>query len=123
MSTIVLKTERLQLRSMNKNDMKNIMEIFSDPEAMSTILNKKNKKQTLEWIDWTLDNYDKYGVGLWIVENRETGEFLGQCGIVPQEVEGVLEIEIGYLFARRAWGKGYATESAMACKKNMDLSK
>ncbi len=34
MSTIVLKTERLQLRSMNKNDMKNIMEIFSDPEAM-----------------------------------------------------------------------------------------
>lgn len=71
----------------------------------------------MDWIDWTLGNYERHGTGLWIVENKGTGEFLGQCGIVPQEVEGVSEMEIGYLFARRAWGNGYATEAAAACKR------
>lgn len=77
----------------------------------------KNENETREWIDWTLNNYAKYGVGLWIVEDKATGDFLGQCGIVPQEVDGEIKMEIGFLFVRRAWGKGYATEAATACKK------
>jgi RimJ/RimL family protein N-acetyltransferase len=117
MSTPVISTERLILRKMNKDDVEHLMQIFSDPEAMKYYPATKDEKQTMEWIDWTLGNYAKYGVGLWIVENKETGEFLGQCGIVPQGVDGVTEMEIGYLFARRVWGKGYATEAAIACKK------
>ncbi|MGM0923429.1 MAG: GNAT family N-acetyltransferase [Bacillota bacterium] len=116
MNTSVLSTERLNLRKMKKDDVKNLMGIFSDPEAMRYYPSTKDEKQTIEWIDWTLDNYAKYGVGLWIVEDKETGEFLGQCGIVPQEVDGEIEMEIGYLFVRRVWGNGYATESALACK-------
>lgn len=87
----------------------------------------KNESETMEWIKWTQKNYEEYGVGLWIVEDKVTGEFLGQCGIVPQEVEGVTEMEIGYLFVRRFWGKGYATEAALACKnygfERLNLSK
>lgn len=117
MNNFVLSTKRLNLRKMNKHDVKNLMEIFSDPEAMRYYPSTKDEKQTLEWIEWTLNNYIKYGTGLWIVEDKQTGDFLGQCGIVPQEVDNVIEMEIGYLFAKRVWGNGYATEAAIACKK------
>lgn len=116
MDNSVMKTERLILRRMTKDDTKNLMEIFSDPVAMRYYPSTKGEGETLEWIEWTKKNYDQYGVGLWIVEDKVTGEFLGQCGIVPQEVDGVIEMEIGYLFVRRVWGNGYATEAALACK-------
>lgn len=116
MDNPVICTERLILRRMTKDDTGNLMEIFSDPVAMRYYPSTKNDSETMEWIKWTLKNYDEYGVGLWIVEDKVTGEFLGQCGIVPQEVDGVMEMEIGYLFVRRVWGKGYATEAALACK-------
>ncbi|WP_243355243.1 GNAT family N-acetyltransferase [Bacillus litorisediminis] len=117
MGTYILITDRLKLREMTKNDVQNLMEIFSDPVAMKYYPSTKDEKETMSWIEWTLNNYKNYGVGLWIVEHKETGQFLGQCGIVPQEVDGKIEMEIGYLFVRREWGKGYATEAAAACKK------
>lgn len=116
MAAPVLSTERLRLRKMSSDDVELLMEIFSDPEAMKYYPSTKDEEQTMKWIDWTLTNYEEHGVGLWIVENKRTGEFLGQCGIVPQEVEGTTAMEIGYLFARRVWGNGYAAEAALACK-------
>ncbi|WP_257958548.1 GNAT family N-acetyltransferase [Bacillus sp. V3-13] len=114
---MILSTERLNLRKMNKDDVQNLMEIFADPEAMKYYPSTKDEQGTIEWIEWTLNNYSLHGTGLWIAENKETGEFLGQCGIVPQDIDGTIQMEIGYLFARRHWGNGYATEAASACKK------
>lgn len=116
MSTVIMSTERLALRKMRKDDVNHLLEIFSDPVAMKYYPSTKDEQAANEWIDWTLNNYEKFGVGLWIVEEKGTGEFLGQCGIVPQEIEGTIEMEIGYLFVRHKWGKGYATEAALACK-------
>ncbi len=74
------------------------------------------KVRQKKWIHWQLDLYQQTGAGLWIVEEKETKTFLGQCGLVPQHIDGKDEIEIGYLFARHAWGNGYATEAASACR-------
>ena len=41
---------------------------------------------------------------------------MGQCGLTVQEVEGKEEIEIGYLFLRKSWGQGLATEAARAAR-------
>lgn len=71
-------TERLRLREMTENDAENLMEIFTDPIAMKHYPSTKDKEETLKWIDWTLNNYLDYGVGLWIVEDKGTEEFLGQ---------------------------------------------
>ncbi|MFB6497190.1 GNAT family N-acetyltransferase [Bacillus haynesii] len=117
MKDMIMKTDRLILRKMRRDDAENLLEIFSDPIAMEYYPSTKNEKQTLQWIDWTLENYEKHGTGLWVAEHKQTGEFLGQCGIVPQEVEGSNEMEIGYLFKRSVWKNGYATEAASACKQ------
>ena len=53
------------------------------------------------------------GHALWAVDSKETGSFVGQCGLVPVEGKGP-EIDLAYHFNKASWGKGYATEAATA---------
>lgn len=56
------------------------------------------------------------GCGLWLVTLRATGEFVGDCGLTLQEVEGVTDLEVGYRVRSDLQGNGYATEAAAACR-------
>jgi RimJ/RimL family protein N-acetyltransferase len=53
---------------------------------------------------------------LWPLVEKETGEVVGHCGLLEKDVGGKSEIELTYVFARSAWGKGYATEIGRALK-------
>lgn len=112
----VLETERLILRKMEMTDTDALLRIFSDPVAMAHYPSTKDREQTVHWIEWTQNHYEKRGIGLWVVELKDSHTFVGQCGLIPQEVDGVAEVEIGYLFVREHWGRGYATEAAIACR-------
>jgi len=112
----VLETERMALRRMDFGDVESLRGIFEDPEAMRFYPSTKDEGETRGWIQWNLDSYARHGFGLWIATLQETGAFAGQCGLVVQEVEGRREVEIGYLFLRRLWGQGLATEAASACR-------
>jgi [ribosomal protein S5]-alanine N-acetyltransferase len=56
-----------------------------------------------------------HGFSFWAVTDADSGELLGDCGLIPLEGVGP-EIELGYRFASAHWGKGYATEAAVACR-------
>lgn len=117
MSSVVVTTARLHLRKMTSRDLPHLLRIFSDPVAMQYYPGIMNEEETMEWIQRTLKNYDAYGVGFWVVEENSTGQFLGQCGIIPQALDGTRQMETAYLFVRSQWGQGYATEAALACKQ------
>ena len=57
-------------------------------------------------------HFERHGYGLWAVEERATGEFLGRIGCLNPE--GFPAFEIAYTLAPWAWGKGYAREGAAA---------
>jgi [ribosomal protein S5]-alanine N-acetyltransferase len=114
--SIVLETERLALRAMTMADVDDLMEIFGDPEAMRYYPSTKSRAEAEGWVRWVRDSYAANGFGLWLATMKETGEFAGQCGLMLQDVDGVVEPEIGYLFLRRLWGRGLATEAASACR-------
>jgi ribosomal-protein-alanine N-acetyltransferase len=112
----VLETDRLVLRRMEMPDVDDLMGIFSDPVAMRYYPGTKTRKEAEEWVRWTLRSYGDHGFGQWVAILKGSSQFAGQCGPTVQEVEGKDEVEIGYLFLRRFWGRGLATEAAKAAR-------
>ncbi len=74
-------------------------------------------EEVQEWIDRQIARYQKWGFGLWAVILKETDELIGQCGLTMQPWQDREVLEIGYLFCRQYWHRGYATEAARGCKK------
>jgi Acetyltransferase (GNAT) domain len=60
--------------------------------------------------------YREHGFGLWLLTLKEAGEYVGDCGLTPQAVDGVTEIEVGYHVRAALQGRGLATEAAAACR-------
>jgi ribosomal-protein-alanine N-acetyltransferase len=114
---IVARTERLTIRELTLDDVDPLLEILGDPIAMEHYPAPKTRLETESWIRWALDSYASNGFGLWAVERAGDGVFLGDCGPMLQPVEGQLVPEIGYHIVRREWGRGYATEAALACRE------
>jgi RimJ/RimL family protein N-acetyltransferase len=109
-------TPRLTFRELNGDDADSLHVIFSDPVAMEFYPSTKNIEETNHWIQRCILNYDRFGQCFWAVLLCDSGEFIGQCGILYQNIRNRPENEIGYLFQRRFWGHGYATEAAATCR-------
>ena len=112
----ILETERLILREYTMDDFNALYEILSDPETMSHYPKPYDQKGTTRWLTWSLDNYVKYGFGLWAIELKETGRFIGDCGITMQKIDGEILPEVGYHIHKDFWRQGYAKEAAAACR-------
>lgn len=113
---IILETDRLVLRKMNPGDYFDLCNIMKDPQVMYAYEGAFSDNEIRQWLGRQLERYENYGFGLWAVILKDTREFIGQCGITMQEYKGSQVPEIGYLFNKRFWHRGYATEAATACK-------
>lgn len=108
-------TQRLLLREVAWSDFDGWFEILSDPETMQHYPAPFDADKVNRWIQWNLDNYAQHGFGLWAVILKETGEFIGDCGITLQPIHGQMLPEIGYHIHKKHQRKGYASEAAAAC--------
>lgn len=112
----MLETERLRLRRLTMDDLDDLAAIYRDPEVRrffpEGVLSRAETREELQWI---VEAYHReYGFGLWATILKETGEFIGRCGLLPWTIEGRAEVEVAYLLARAHWGRGLATEAARA---------
>ncbi len=113
----ILETQRLLLREMTQTDYPVLARIMQDPVTMFAYEHGFSDEETQTWLNRMLERYRTDGFGLWAVELKETGEMIGQCGLTKQDFAGQTVLEIGYLFERTQWKKGYALEAARACKQ------
>lgn len=114
--TPVLETERLALRELLPSDLDFVASMLADPEVMRFYPKCYTRAESGEWLDRQRRRYETDGHGLWLVSLRETGEPVGQVGLVRQQVDGAAEDEVGYLIARRYWRRGFAIEAALATR-------
>ena len=115
-SLVITESPRLVLREFEPADLDALAAILADPEVMHFASGVFTREQSLERLESWIENYRRLGFGIWAVVDKQGGALLGLCGLAPQVVDGVDEVEIGYRFRRDAWGRGYATEAAVAVR-------
>src|SRR5580693_1102228 len=124
-----LETARLVIRTIEPRDAQAWLAMLADPEVrrflpafaaptLATFPSAVQGRHAME---------REGGYAMWVVEEKETGAFAGQCGLRPveraQQPGETLapadqgtgdEFEMAYHYARACWNKGYATEAAIA---------
>lgn len=113
---MILETERLILREYTAEDFDALYGILSDKETMKHYPKTYDEKGTKRWLNWSFDNYKKYGFGLWAIELKAAGQFIGDCGITMQNIDGSLLPEIGYHIHKSFWRQGFGKEAASAVR-------
>ncbi|NOL44439.1 GNAT family N-acetyltransferase [Kribbella sandramycini] len=111
-----LTTDRLLLRQWRESDKEPFAALNADPVVMEHFLKPVSREDSDALVDYTAAKIADQGWGLWAVEVRETGEFIGFTGLaVPRfDAPFLPGVEIGWRLAKAAWGNGYATEAARA---------
>jgi RimJ/RimL family protein N-acetyltransferase len=114
-----LDTERLVIRTFEHEDADAWIAMLSEPEVLRFL--PTGPSPTLETFERAIESRHamerEIGYAMWAVDDRTTGEFIGQCGIRPaksMDADAGSEIDLAYHFARASWNRGYATEAAGA---------
>lgn len=115
--TMILETNRLYLREMEQSDFDSLCKILKDPKTMYAYEHGFSDEEVQDWLDKQKKRYREDGFGLWAVIEKESNQMIGQCGLTFQDFDGREVLEVGYLFQRAYWHKGFATEAAIACKE------
>jgi RimJ/RimL family protein N-acetyltransferase len=114
---IILETNRLFLREFSEKDYADLSEILQDKDVMYAYEHSFSDEEAVDWYNKQIERYKENGYGLWAVIHKNTKEFLGQCGLTIQKINDKKYLEIGYLFKKKYWHNGYATEAALGCKE------
>jgi len=111
---ITLETSRLLLREFCAEDAKYLFELNSDPGVTRYVGTGpyNSMDEVYDFIN-NYDQYDKYKMGRLNMFDKQTGEYIGWCGLKYVSTDDY--VDLGYRLLKRHWGKGYAAEAATAC--------
>ncbi|MBS2939044.1 GNAT family N-acetyltransferase [Nocardioides sp. J2M5] len=108
-------TERLRFRRMTADDLDDVTAMLVDFDPYRGDRPPSSAADAQRWIEWQARNYADHGFGLWVLETHD-GQFVGDCGLTVQDVEGTPHVEVGYHLVEPMRGRGYATEAARAVR-------
>ena len=115
---INIETDRLLLRGWRQEDVEPYARLCADAEVMryigggATLTREGSEEQAWRFVG----HWEERGFGLWAIEEKGGGEFVGFVGLAFQEdwTEGDHKVEMGWRLGREFWGRGFATEGARA---------
>jgi len=107
-------TARLVMRRWTEDDLGPFAAMNADPEVMRYFPAPLDRTASDAFVDRIEAQFDRLGYGLWALELRTTGQFIGFTGLLLQTFPAHFTpaVEVGWRLARPAWGQGLATEAA-----------
>ena len=113
---IHLQTPRLILRQWQDSDAAPFIQMCADPEVMRYFLNPLTEQQSLAFMQRIQNFIATHGWGLFAVELKSSGEFIGFIGLHQhlEHYDFAPCIEIGWRLAKQYWHNDYATEGSKA---------
>lgn len=117
MKEIFIETPRLILRQWREADHEPFTQMNMDPDVMEFFPSVSNKETTLAQIERIYERIDQHGYGLFAVERKDNGQFIGFTGLSVPGFESYFTpcVEIGWRLNKANWNNGFATEAAKAC--------
>ncbi|HEY5851702.1 MAG TPA: GNAT family N-acetyltransferase [Lysobacter sp.] len=115
--TLILQTERLNVREITESDAPFILELLTDPSFLNGIGDRgvSDLASAVNYIRTSPGaSYARNGYGLWLVELKDTHVPVGTCGLIRRDT--LPSADIGYAFLPRYWGRGYAVEACQAVR-------
>lgn len=101
---------RMRARQMTPGDLDDLISLYQNPDVAKTLGGIRERAQVLESMEHKIKHQEKYGFGYWMIEDKQSGSFIGRCGLLHTIIDGKEVIELGYAFLPEFWNKGYATE-------------
>lgn len=117
LSDKIIENERFYLREYQESDYQDLSEIYQDPINMQYFGTPYSDQTMNRLMTWTFDNYKKYGFGFWAIIDKQSGAFIGDCGLSMQLIDNEWLPEIGYHLKRKYHHLGYASEAAKLVKE------
>ncbi len=112
----ILETPRLLVRELTDDDLDEVSAMLGDPEVMRFWPRPFSREESAEWIERQRKRYETHGFGYWLAVEKATGHAVGQVGVLPRVLDGMDEVDIGYIIRRSRWREGFASEGASACR-------
>lgn len=114
--TIILETPRLILRHQVLADLDDLWALYQNPNITKYIPDApRSREEAQEELEWHMHGHPRHPeLGLWATIHKETGKFIGRCGLLPWTIEEQYDVEVAYTLAQDFWGQGLATEVAQA---------
>ncbi len=115
---IILETPRLFFRRLEIADLDALFALYSDPEVRRYFPEGTlSYAETKEELEWFLNGHPSHAeLGLWATIHKESGQFIGRCGLLPWTIDGVFEVEVAYMLSKEFWGQGLGTEAARSIR-------
>lgn len=109
-----LESARLLLRQWRDEDLPEFAAMCADPQVMRYFPAPLSRLESASLIGRVRGHFAEHGFGLWALERKDTGAFIGftGLGVVGFDAPFTPATEIGWRLAREHWGLGYASEAA-----------
>ena len=114
--TRILSSARLQLREIEDSDAAFLLQLLNTRDFINNIGDRgvRTLDESRHYIESNIRaSYRQHGMGLWVVEDRNSLAVLGLCGLLKRDT--LQHPDVGYAFLPGAFGCGFATEAAAAC--------
>jgi ribosomal-protein-alanine N-acetyltransferase len=113
---IIVETEHLLFRPLMLSDLDDLAALYADAEVMRFLGGPRSKEEVQYILNRYIREYEIYGHSFFATIEKSDQRFIGQCGLLMQEVEGQPEVELGYVLAPQYWQRGLALEGTQALK-------